>query len=118
MTFKDKLLIIFFNVITLGLINIYWKNKKTQKKEYLSYSTKIPFNLNELFQNLGGRENINNTSYTQNKIRFDLLNINLINKQQIENLKGISGVVLSSASITLIVGNVAKTIFEEINNSN
>ncbi|UVD81982.1 PTS glucose transporter subunit IIB [Mycoplasma iguanae] len=116
MSFKDKIIMVSLTIITLGLIWIYWINKKTPKKDYLSTSVKIPFALEKFLELLGSKNNIQNCSFTHNKVRIDLKNTKIVDREAIQDLKGISGVVLSSNSITIIVGNVAKTIAEKIIN--
>ncbi|MBN3534563.1 PTS glucose transporter subunit IIB [Mycoplasma procyoni] len=114
---KDKFLVGFLSVITLGLIWIYWKKaaKPTQHNQ-LSQSTKIPFNLNELISLLGNKENITKVENSHKKIKIYLNNTKNLELQKIQSLKGISGVLASSNYINLIVGNNAEYLKQQIEN--
>lgn len=114
MGFKDRFLWIFLIIITFGLIQIYWKKQKSPEKNYLSVSEKIPFEMTKFYQTIGSLENIQNCAFTHNKVRVDLKDIRKIDQQSILNLRGISGVVISSSSVNIIVGNSAKKIAEQI----
>ncbi|MGY6171919.1 hypothetical protein ACW95P_01070 [Candidatus Mycoplasma pogonae] len=115
MTKKEKFLHTLLIIVTFGLIKLYWKRYRTEKKDYLSYSDNVPFNLQDLYQEIGGISNIQNCSFTYNKVRIDLNDTSTINNENILKLKGISGVVVSSKSVNLIVGNTSKAIAKAIN---
>lgn len=116
MKLKEKILIGLLTIITFGTIWIYWSKKKTQPKNELSISKRIDVNLEKLINLLLGLENINSVSATHTKVKINLKNVENIQINEIKNLKGISGVVVSSNAITIIVGNSAQTIKEELEN--
>lgn len=116
MTNKEKFLYIFLQIITLGTIWIYWnhKNKKYNKQNVLSQDYKINIDLNELIDNLGGSDNINNIENTHNKIKFFYNQYDLIDIDAIKKDKSISGVFINDKFIVLIVGNSAAAITNKI----
>lgn len=114
MPFKDKCLIVFITIITFGLIWIKW-SKPTKPKNYLTVNPKITVNLEQLFQHLGSKNNIISSSCTHTKIKIQIKDIKLVqDPAAIQQLKGISGVVVGQDYIHIIVGNSAKTINEKI----
>lgn len=118
MTLKEKFLFIFLQIITMGLIWIYWikKNKKVSKENELSYSNKINLDLEKLILYIGNYNNIKDLSYTQTKIKFIYFDRNKIEIEKINQIEGISGVFLNDNFLTIIVGKQAKTVFEKIQN--
>ncbi|MGZ9428997.1 hypothetical protein [Mycoplasma sp. 1012] len=114
---KDKILIVFLTIITLGFIWIYWKNKSKNKTEnQLSKSYKTSINVTLLIELLGKKENINKIENSHKKIKIYLNNTKLVKAEEIQKLKGISGVLVSSTYVNLIVGNVAEYLKTEIEN--
>ncbi|VEU59102.1 PTS glucose transporter subunit IIB [Mesomycoplasma neurolyticum] len=115
MTISDKLKIIFLSIVTFGTIWIYWsklKNKNTNTE--LSLTNKLTVNLDELIEYLGGTKNIVSLENTHKKIRIFLKDTSIETIKKISELKGVSGVVLSSDSVNLIVGNSAQFIKEKL----
>lgn len=112
MKLKDKILITLLTIFTLGLIWLYWNKKKTKPKNELSVSKKVEVNLEQLILLLNGVKNIESVNSTHTKVKINLKENNNIDILKLKELKGISGVVASSKSITIIVGNSAKTIQE------
>lgn len=116
MTFKEKTLFILLQIITFGLIWIYWNKKsKTYKdKNSLSQEIKVNINVNKFIEYLGGKENIKNISNTHTKIKIDFVSRNLIQIEEIKSLFGISGIFMNDISLTVIVGNNAKATVDLI----
>lgn len=113
MPFKDKCLVVFITIITLGLIWIKW-SKPTKPKNYLTVNSKITINIDQLFENLGTKNNVTGSSCTHTKIKINFQDINLVQVPAIQQQKGISGVVVGQNYIYIIVGNSAKTINDKI----
>lgn len=110
MTFKEKFLFIFLQIITLGLIWIHWKkqSKKYQNKDELSQDVKVGINVIKLIQLCGGPQNISEVSNTHTKIKIKYVIRERIKVDEIKKISGISGVFLNDLSLTIIVGNSAE----------
>ncbi|MCR8612991.1 MAG: PTS glucose transporter subunit IIB [Mycoplasma sp.] len=116
MSIKDKLILIFLTIITLGIIWFFiWPKKTNKTNDKLSVSKKIPFNMNKLIEYIGN-DNINSVSATHSKVKIGLIDSKKIQKDEIKKLNSVSGMFITSTSITLIVGNSAKLIEEHILN--
>ncbi|MBN4089261.1 PTS glucose transporter subunit IIB [Mycoplasma enhydrae] len=115
---KNKFLYYFLIIITFGFILIYWKKKYRQnkQKDYLSKSTKISFDLEDMIRSLGGKENIKSTSSTQKILKIFFDDKQKVNALELKKLDGVSGIALQSQSISLVLGNTAKYVEELINN--
>ena len=116
MTFKEKFLFIFLQIITIGLIWIYWNQQKQKlgQENELSYATKTNFEINKLINLIGERENILEISNTHTKVKISFKDRTKINPEAIKNLKGVSGIFFNDQTITIIVGNEARIINELI----
>ncbi|QJG66828.1 PTS glucose transporter subunit IIB [Mycoplasma phocoenae] len=111
MTGKNKFKYYFLLISTFGLIKLRWKKyRQTEVKNKLTVKEQIDFDINELIQFLGGKDNITNTIATYSKIKISFKDKSLIQSKKIQTLNGVSGMVLQSQSITLVVGNNAKYI--------
>ena len=108
---KQQFLYMIISIITLGIYPVII-NRKTQKtiNIALSETKKISVNIVELVKNLGGKENISAIEYTHTKLKVFIKNSSLMEVSSINEQKGISGVFVSSKTITLIVGNQAKQL--------
>ncbi len=112
MTFANKLKLILLTFITFGLIWI-WINKKQSKENELSKTNKIKVDVKKLKEAIG-KDNITSITNTQNKIKVLFKDVKKVKKDEIQNLKGISGTLFSSTSVTLIVGNSAESLKEAL----
>lgn len=114
MTFKEKFLFIFLQIITIGLIWIYWNQQKQKlgQENELSYATKTNFEINKLINLIGEKENILEITNTHTKVKISFKDRTKINPEAIKNLKGVSGIFFNDQTITIIVGNEAKIINE------
>lgn len=110
MTFKDKLILVLLTIITLGiyLIVIYKKKPKSTANE-LSIADKVTVDLDKL-KSLLGEGNIAGSEYTHTKVKIWFHDKSKVNVEEIQKLKGISGVFATTKYITIIVGNQAKKI--------
>ncbi|UWD34117.1 hypothetical protein [Mesomycoplasma molare] len=112
---KDKIMIFFLTIITFGTIWIYWNSKKkNNKKNELSRSEKISFDINDLILFLGDINNIQNVENTHKKVKIYIKDSNLVKTEEIQKLKGISSTLVSSEYVNIIVGNVAEFLKEEL----
>ena len=120
MTTKNILILILLTIITLGTFWIFHYiklNKTTKVSSNLSHSTKIPFSIKKLVGVLN-RENIIKSEFTQIKVKVFVKSTKDINMEELKKIKSISGSFMNSNSITIIVGNSAKTISNQLNELN
>lgn len=110
MTFKDKLILVLLTIITLGiyLIVIYKKKHKPESNE-LSRAEKVTLDVDKL-KKLLGEDNISGVEFTHTKVKIFIKDKNKVNADEIQKLKGVSGVFATTKHITIIVGNQAKKI--------
>lgn len=107
MTFKDKLLLTLLGVFTLGIypIIVFTKKPKTVQKQ-LTVDKPIT-SATKLISLLGGKDNIASAEYTHTKIKVFISDKKKVDAEGIKNLKGVSGIVMSSKYATIIVGKQA-----------
>lgn len=115
MTLKDKIILIFLSIITFGIYPLVIFRKKEQAiNSKLSTSNKITINIDKLKTLLGSSQNIVGSEYTHTKVKIFLKDTNLVNSEELQKLKGISGIFNTSKSTTIIVGNQAKAVAEKL----
>ena len=61
-------------------------------------------NLQLLIAAVGGNENIVNITHCMTRLRFKLVNESLVDKEKIESIKGVKGVVLSQGQTQVVIG--------------
>lgn len=117
MTKKEKILFIFLQIITLGLIWIYWNNKskKYKNENYLSQELKSGINAIELIKLIGGPNNISEVVNTHTKVKIKYNIRERVQLDEIKKISGISGVFINDVAITIIVGNSAANLCNIIN---
>lgn len=117
MTFKEKFLFVFLQIITFGLIWIYWNKQKAKfsQENQLSVATKTNFDVEKLIELVGNKDNILEVTNTHTKVKIQFKDRHQVNQNEINNLKGVSGIFFNDQTITIIVGNEAKLIQELIN---
>lgn len=76
-------------------------------KEYVSLAHKI-------VEYVGGKENVNDVYHCQTRLRFKLANEAKANQEQLENLDGVSKVMISGGVYQVIIGTHVKYVFEEV----
>ncbi|MGL5357826.1 MAG: PTS glucose transporter subunit IIB [Metamycoplasmataceae bacterium] len=113
MDWKQKFMFIFLQVITFGLIWIYWKKFKTEKNDTLIQDEKITINVEKILEELGGYENIINVIKTYSKLKIFFKKKELINVENIKEIKGVSGIFINDKSIDLIVGPQSGIIYDK-----
>ena len=115
MIFKDKLKLIFLSIITLGIYPaIVFRKKETAVASTLSESSNLKLDLNKLISNLGGKDNIKETTSTHTKVNIKISSRENVDIDSLQKMKGISGVFATSTSVTIIVGNTAKKIAQSL----
>ncbi|WP_338822286.1 PTS sugar transporter subunit IIA [Mycoplasmopsis felifaucium] len=120
MTKKDKFLIVILTIFTLGFCWLYWhiKNKKIKESKQGKIQ-KLESNMNvlELINLLGSKENIKEINSSVSSIKIEFLDKNKVNFEAIKQLKYVSGLMISTNKTTLIVGDYAKKLAQEISNN-
>ena len=92
------------------------KNKENfNQEESLSVAKKNKFNVNKTIELCGGIDNLVKVSATQNKIKIFIKSFEKINIEELLKVKGVSGAIRTSQYITIVIGNVAQLVMEEIN---
>lgn len=116
MTRKEKFLFIFLQIITFGLIWIYWKKQyqKQSDEQSLSQKNNSIIDANNLMTLLGTKENVENVVSTHTKIKIFYKNREKILIDEIKNTKGVSGVFINDAFIVIIVGKTAESLKEQL----
>lgn len=119
MTRKEKILFIFLQIITLGLIWIYWNNKtkKYKNEKSLSQELKSGVNAIKLIKLIGGPNNISEVVNTHTKVKIKYNIRERVQLDEIKKISGISGVFMNDVAITIIVGNSAKNLCDIINSN-
>ncbi|WKX02713.1 PTS transporter subunit EIIB [Candidatus Mycoplasma mahonii] len=114
---KDKIILIFISIITLGIypLIIFRKQKFVETSDELSRSNSSIIDVKILINLLGGKENILSTNNTHTKIKIYFRDKKKVNIDEIKSSKGVSGIFISSDAITIIVGNSAKFLKEQLN---
>ena len=67
-----------------------------------------------IIENVGGQDNIINTTHCMTRIRFELKDVSQANTDILQNTEGIFGVKLSAGQYQVIVGKQVKSIFSAI----
>jgi phosphotransferase system IIB component len=95
------------------MLYLYAKHKAKQQltttNTNLTYATKISFNIDELIDNLGGIDNIIDSSATISSLKIILKNVNVINKDNISKL-GAKGIMINNKQVIILFGDIAMTI--------
>ena len=60
---------------------------------------------NNIIENVGGEENINNLVHCATRLRFTLADNSLVNKAALEDMDEVMGVVSSNGQAQIIIGN-------------
>ncbi|CAM9153450.1 PTS glucose transporter subunit IIB [Mycoplasma marinum] len=115
MTLLDKIKIALLSIITFGFIWI-WINKKQVPKNKLTVESKVKVNIAEIIKAIG-KDNITEITNTRQRVKISFKNKKQVKKENIENLKGISGTIFSSTSVSLVVGNSAAEVAKQLKNN-
>lgn len=111
MTKKQKFIYVFVSVLTFGIYPILVnKQKYIEANNKLSEAKSLSVNSTVLIKNLGGKDNITFVEHTHIKLKIFINNSSMADIDSINHQKGVTGVFVSSKSITIIVGNQAKQL--------
>ncbi|QEX47470.1 PTS sugar transporter subunit IIA [Mycoplasmoides gallisepticum] len=120
MYFKmNKFTWIFLNIITFGILKLVATRKakriSSQINHELIKSEKLPFDLDQLINILGGLENIQTTQATLNMIKINVVDKTKVNQDQIKSRLKINGIMWASNDLSLVCGDYASSLSEQIN---
>ncbi|QMT98392.1 PTS sugar transporter subunit IIA [Mycoplasma tullyi] len=115
----NKFTWIFLNIITFGILKLVATKKakriSSQINQELIKSEKIPFDLNEFINILGGIDNIQTTTATLNTIKINVADKTKVNQDQIKNRLKINGMMWASHDLSLVCGDYASSLSDQIN---
>lgn len=107
----------FLYVITFGIayfvINKKAKEQANKVNSELTISDNVPFKLNELYDCVGGKENINKTEANINSLKIYLKDISKTQQDAIKKL-GAKGSMISEECVTCLFGDYSKTLHDLI----
>lgn len=116
---KHRALYIFLSIVTLGIFNLAIRKKKVIKENNLELNQELPIKPKSIINLVGGSKNISSVEARMSKLRINFVDKNLIEAEKLKSIKAVSGIIIQSQSVSLIVGyaaqNLAKAIKEEIN---
>ncbi|AAP56894.1 putative PTS system glucose-specific enzyme IIB PtsG [Mycoplasmoides gallisepticum CA06_2006.052-5-2P] len=120
MYFKmNKFTWIFLNIITFGILRLVATKKakriSSQINQELIKSEKLPFDLDQFINILGGLENIQTTQATLNMIKINVVDKTKVNQDQIKSRLKINGIMWASHDLSLVCGDYASSLSEQIN---
>ncbi|MHA3786276.1 PTS glucose transporter subunit IIB [Mycoplasma sp. HF14] len=110
---KDKFLIVFLTIITLGLIWIKWSKQIKKEKNTIYQNDKLPFKFSDFLICLGD-DNIAKVETRLNRINIGVKDIKLVKLQDLNKLKGISGIVARSNGVSLVLGEYTQVVYKEL----
>ncbi|AKA49889.1 hypothetical protein VO56_01250 [Mycoplasmopsis gallinacea] len=100
---KNKFKMIFYTIITFGLIWIKWKKQLKHTKNTIYQSNNLPFDINLLKVALG-EGNIEKVETKPSRITVFLKNAKIADLDKIRKLKGVTGIFAKSDSVSIILG--------------
>ncbi|MBG0731065.1 PTS transporter subunit EIIB [Mycoplasma sp. 'Moose RK'] len=116
MIFFSKVVYLFLQIITFGFFGKLISKKLNKTRSDFQYSVKLDFEIEKLINLLGGKKNIENSSYKISRLIIKLRTTENLDFEKIKQLKGVSGVVVDFQTVNLIVGSRSKVICEAIEN--
>ncbi|MEA4190841.1 PTS transporter subunit EIIB [Mycoplasma sp. 2248] len=110
---KQMTKIIFLTIITLGFIWIKWKKEK-KAKNTIYQSNKLPFKVEQLVSALGTKENIDNLEVKISRLVVTVKSNNKVDTEALKELKGVSGILLSSSKVSITLGEYANETLRQL----
>lgn len=68
----------------------------------------------DIVENVGGPENIEIVSHCMTRLRFNLKDVSKTNKETLENLNGVLGVVYAGGQYMVILGQNLIPVYERV----
>lgn len=106
----------FIQFLTFGKFGKILSKKHNKPNNSINYSEDIKFEINKLVSLLLGATNIQKAEFTFSRVAIFLNTLENVNIDELKNLPGVSGVVVGTNNISLIVGSTSKFIANSLNN--
>lgn len=110
----------WYYIFTFGIGYLIAKRKAkkivTNVNTELTISEKIPFEVTEIIEAIGGVQNYISNTASLNSIKFKVKNIELVDKERIKKM-GAKGVMMSDENVTCLFGDYSKKLSTLINES-
>ena len=105
---------LFAFVIILSVVYRY-RNKSQYKTalEGKNIKKKLPFNIYDLVESLGGKNNIKVVKSSLSKVSIDLYDSSLVDQQKISILP-IKGIIKNSSGVIIIFGQLSYSVAESL----
>lgn len=71
----------------------------------------------EILKHVGGEENIDQVTHCMTRLRFNLNDNNIANKQALQNTPGVMGVMVNGGQFQVIIGNDVPVVYNELVNN-
>lgn len=68
----------------------------------------------EIVSHVGGKENIDQAVHCMTRLRFNLKNDELVNKDALQNLQGVMGTTFNGGQFQVIIGNEVAAVYSEV----
>ena len=68
----------------------------------------------QIIEGVGGKANVSDVYHCQTRLRFKLIDESKADKKAIENLKGVTKVLINAGVFQVIIGTHVAEVFEEI----
>lgn len=68
----------------------------------------------EILKNIGGEKNIEHVTHCATRLRFNLADDSKVNKQSLEQIKGVMGITNQGGQFQVIIGNDVNRVYEKI----
>ncbi|MDR0341394.1 MAG: PTS transporter subunit EIIB [Mycoplasmataceae bacterium] len=105
-------------IFSFGLVYFYYRSKAKSNvltyKNKLTVSEKIDFDLNDLVNAVGGKENIVSINAELSTLKFVLKKASEISKEDF-NMINVYGFIKNNNNLTLVTGDNAQAIAQAIN---
>ena len=110
----------WYYVLTLGIGYLVAKRKAkkiaTNINKELTITEKVPFEVTEIIEAIGGIDNYISNTASLNSIKFKVKDIELIDKERIKKM-GAKGVMTGDENVTCLFGDYSKKLASLIEES-
>lgn len=69
---------------------------------------------NEIVKKVGGDKNINSVAHCATRLRFNVVDINAVNQEEVKAIDGVMGVVYKGGQLQLIIGPNVTSLYAEV----
>lgn len=108
----------WYYILTLGIGYFIARKKAIEKSKTvntkLTTTEKIPFEVENIINAIGGKTNYVSNNATINSIKIVLKDVSLVDKDAIKKM-GAKGIMMGQNDITCLFGDYSKKLSEQIN---